>query len=162
MDLAYVKENFLLIQNYNDEIKLFKSRIIDATYLYEKIKNYNNFLNDIKKIQKDMDDYIKSILLENNEIINRNNEKKKKIYYLFPKFIGFILSLLFLYNKNIIIQNNISIIILIILYIFLVFGLFIFISLKNPINIELIKQNIDLLAKVCNNLIYSNEKSLIN
>lgn len=36
MDISYVKESLLLVEDFNCEITKFKSRILDTTYIYEK------------------------------------------------------------------------------------------------------------------------------
>lgn len=147
MDISYVKESFLLIQNFNDEVKTFKSRIIDTTYLYEKNKN-NDFEKNIKEIQNDMKKYLNSELMKEKE-----EEKGIPKYYILIIILCYIFTL-FLYI------NNIELIAYVMVIMTTAFTLIIIIIYNNYYkSSEGLNRNIKLLDNVCNNLIYSNIKS---
>lgn len=155
MDISYVKENFLMIGDFNCEITRFKSRILDETYIYEKNKN-SNFEKNIKEIQKDMKIYLQTELMKEKE------EKKEMPKYLILLFILFYIIGIFIYiNINklasyvMIFGTTLIIIITICLH-------------NEEYNSSIRSQNMDkkiiddyinLLDNVCNNLIYTNIKS---
>lgn len=57
MEADYIKQRFLQIEDYNDVIKIFKYKIMDVAYLYEKYHDIK-FINDITIIKKEMNVYL--------------------------------------------------------------------------------------------------------
>lgn len=141
MDISYVKESLLLVEDFNCEITKFKSRILDTTYIYEK---------NIREILKDMENYLQS------EMIKDKEEKEEIPKYFILLFIIFYIIGIFLYiNINklasyVMISGTTFIIII---------NIFIYnedykSKIRNQIrNKEILNHNINLLDNVCNILI---------
>lgn len=148
MDISYVKESFLLAQNYNNEVITFKSRILDTTYLYEKNKN-SDFEKNIREIQKDMENYLQ---LEYMKIEEKKEKGIPKYFILF--FIVCFIFAMFLYIKF----NKLSSYLMIFWTTCAIITTIYLYNDEYQID-ESLNRNINLLDNVCNNLIYKNVKS---
>lgn len=73
MELSYTKEKLLLIKNFNNQIREFKSKTLDIVYLHETNNNKNKLINDIKKLEMDLEIY-------KNIMTKRKNVYKSFIY----------------------------------------------------------------------------------
>lgn len=82
MELNYTKEKLLLIKNVDNQIRKFKSKTLDIVYLYETNNNKNKIINDIKKLEMDLEIYKKII-------------KKRKNIYIKVSSISFIVFTIF-------------------------------------------------------------------
>lgn len=155
MDISYVKESLLLVEDFNCEIIKFKSRILDTTYLYEKNKN-NDFEKNIREIKKDMENYLQSELM-------KDKEEKEEI----PKY--FILLFIIFYIIGIFLYININKLASYVMIFGTTFIIIITICIYNEdyknkiksqnINRKILSHNINLLDNICNKLIYKNAKS---
>lgn len=109
MELNYIKErlNLNIMKHDTQEIGMYKAKLLDIIYLYEKYGD-SNLIDSIKELKSDVLSYKKYI---NKEIDNKEYNYKKNIYK-FKKLL--IISLLFIilifYEKEIhnILQINVN------------------------------------------------------
>ena len=83
MELSYTKEKLLLIKNINNQIREFKSKTLDIVYLHETNNNKNKLINDIKKLEMDLEIY-------------KNIITKRKNVYIKVSFISCVVFIIFL------------------------------------------------------------------
>lgn len=155
MDISYVKESLLLVEDFDCKIKNFKTRILDETYIYEKNKN-SNFEKNIREIKKDMENYLQTELMKDKE------EKEEISKYLILLFIIFYIIGIFLYIN---INKLASYVMISGTTFIMLFTIFIYNEDYNSrirvqdINKKSINHCINLLDNICNKLIYTNVKS---
>lgn len=155
MDISYVKESLLLVEDFDCKIKNFKTRIFDETYIYEKNKN-SNFEKNIREIKKDMENYLQTELMKDKE------EKEEISKYLILLFIISYIIGIFLYIN---INKLASYVMISGTTFIMLFTIYIYNEDYNSrirvqdINKKSINHCINLLDNICNKLIYTNVKS---
>jgi hypothetical protein len=137
MEADYIKQRFLQIEDYNDVIKIFKYKIMDVAYLYEKYHDIK-FINDITIIKKEMNVYLQ---------LEMQNKYKKY----FPFIILLTISLSYYAINN----EHPILIALIITFIFPLLLLFYIFINYNQKKVKII---IIYLNTICDKLIYTINK----